>query len=334
MDGHIVGYIEVGKEIDKLISNLSTILESEIYIAVNKEIYKDVPKFVAQRIAKMPQTKDYYIVYQTYDTDPQVLAALQKKKNLPYIHFHGRFFNLKFYSLEDISHQNLGYYIVLKDKSTEQEIMRSAFMMFLVMVIVITLILIFLGIVLSQKKEKEINSLTDKLEKVAILDGLTQLLNRKYFKEQIPAEIAKARRDNKYITMVMADIDYFKKYNDFYGHQAGDEAIKSVALAMKELFKRSGDLVFRLGGEEFAIIFDHEEDANIHIICEQLLDKICNLKIPHVQNSVEKYLTISIGVATHKADDKIDLDQLYYLADNALYEAKHQGRNQIIYSSY
>ena len=165
------------------------------------------------------------------------------------------------------------------------------------------------------------------LEELSIIDEMTGLYNRRYFNKILPKEIDRRKRDNKPLAIATIDIDYFKKVNDTYGHQVGDEVLKKVAKAFNMYFIRAEDFVFRIGGEEFFIIanFDHEKDFFDYL--EQVRNYIEELKIENKYSEFE-VVTISTGayfVDPQKVDDP---EFIYQTADKALYAAKHNGRNQ------
>lgn len=172
-------------------------------------------------------------------------------------------------------------------------------------------------------------NITDKkrIEELAITDGLTSLFNRRYFDEIFPKAINSARREQEFFTFILIDIDYFKQYNDTYGHQAGDKVLISVAQCLQQEMKRSGDLVFRLGGEEFGIICktDKQEKAILH--ANRLKDTIENLHIVHEKNDVSQYVTVSMGLICDKAHNLPSFDKVYHMADKLLYKSKDAGRN-------
>lgn len=170
------------------------------------------------------------------------------------------------------------------------------------------------------------------VEILSITDSLTHLYNRRYFNEILPKEIKRALRQGTMLSVLMLDIDYFKRYNDTYGHQAGDDTLERVGAALQTHFKRGEDFVFRLGGEEFCAIYITQNIEDSRSIAQTLCERIEGLHIPHEANEASNFVTASIGVVvldgTHPFST--DDDVLYQLADKALYQAKHNGRNQII----
>jgi len=167
------------------------------------------------------------------------------------------------------------------------------------------------------------------LQTQAVTDDLTKMYNRRYFNTVAPSVINTARRENKFITFFILDIDYFKKYNDYYGHQVGDEALKMVAHTLMKFIHRDNDFVFRLGGEEFAGLVLSQKEDDVKKWLSMLNQKIENLNIEHLETTLKKkILTVSCGVYTVKATAHINVELLYKIADDALYKAKESGRNK------
>ena len=168
-------------------------------------------------------------------------------------------------------------------------------------------------------------------EKLSITDELTSLFNRRYFNNLFPQELARAEREQKIIALILIDVDYFKPYNDNYGHQQGDNVLQVVAKVLQDSLRRAGDFAFRIGGEEFAVIVtvDHGEDA--YKVAENLRKAVEDLKFEHSFNQVSPYLTVSIGIKVHqgRGAQAPEMDLIYRLADDALYQAKGNGRNQV-----
>ena len=165
------------------------------------------------------------------------------------------------------------------------------------------------------------------LEHLAITDGLTQLFNRRYFNTILPREINRAKRSDTKIAFVMLDVDYFKLYNDTYGHLNGDEVLMAIAKTMQEYFNRASDFCFRLGGEEFGIICSAESPQKVYQRTEQLRNAIEELHIEHIQNIASRYVTVSTGIAL--CDGRISSERLYTKTDTELYKAKENGRNRV-----
>ncbi len=167
------------------------------------------------------------------------------------------------------------------------------------------------------------------LESIAALDGLTEIPNRRRFDESLDIEWRRAQRDGKPLTVIFMDIDFFKNFNDAYGHTAGDDCLKRVAKVMADCVHRGGDLVARYGGEEFvALLPDTPCDSGL-VLAEKIRVGIEALNIPHAHSSVAPCVTLSLGVATAFPNNALTPGLLVETADKMLYKAKQQGRNQI-----
>lgn len=172
-----------------------------------------------------------------------------------------------------------------------------------------------------------IHDITD--QELSITDALTGLHNRRYLDSVIKKEIRIARRNKTSLTFAVIDVDYFKKYNDHYGHPVGDIALIRVAQALKQSLKRPNDYAFRLGGEEFAIIISDLDTEQASDFFEIVRKRVEDLEIEHDESDVCEYLTLSIGVHINLGCNISDNNQLYVKADQALYEAKVK-RNHVV----
>ena len=166
-----------------------------------------------------------------------------------------------------------------------------------------------------------------KLENLSITDDLTGLYNKRYFKKKIEEEISRAKRNNKYLSFIISDIDYFKKYNDTYGHQAGDAALKKVASIFSKYTNRACDFAFRIGGEEFCLIFSSDDSEKSFKFANKIRESIEKLTIEHKTSDVHNNVTASIGLVVKKGMELTNSETLFNEADKALYKAKNLGRN-------
>lgn len=175
----------------------------------------------------------------------------------------------------------------------------------------------------------ELKKVRDELEDLSFTDALTGLANRRCFNNVLDAECHRMRRLKAPISVMMIDVDFFKAFNDTYGHLAGDECLKSVAGVLQSKLKRPQDLAARYGGEEFCCILPETEHAGAVSIAMSIKDGIADLGIRHEGSAIENHLTVSIGVATVICDEDINSDIIVNLADERLYQAKQNGRNQV-----
>ncbi len=168
-----------------------------------------------------------------------------------------------------------------------------------------------------------------KIEEIAITDGLTSLFNRRHFDNIFTQQIEISKRAKGILAFLLIDIDHFKQYNDTYGHQEGDIALKLVANALKQTLKRPDDYTFRLGGEEFGLLFHISNEEDGYNIANLARKNIEDLKIMHSGNSASPFVTISSGLYIIKSDNTYSEDDIYKKSDEALYTAKNSGRNQV-----
>jgi diguanylate cyclase (GGDEF)-like protein len=169
----------------------------------------------------------------------------------------------------------------------------------------------------------------DSIRKLTVRDGLTGLNNRRFFNQIFQREINRARRDNKYLSLLMIDIDYFKHYNDKYGHEKGDEALISIGRLLMRLTTRGSDYVFRLAGEEFAVVFSDLDPEAARGFSEKIRSEIERLRIEHIRKSTGLFMSASLGLATIIPSEDMNMDWYYHLADQGLHQAKENGRNRV-----
>lgn len=175
---------------------------------------------------------------------------------------------------------------------------------------------------------QELKIANQELQRLAALDGLTGVANRRRFDEYLSDEWQRMARDQLPISLILADIDFFKKYNDTYGHQAGDACLRRVADALRFCAKRSVDLVARYGGEEFAVILPHTTTEGAFQVAEEIRTTVNSLKIAHANSTVSPSVTLSLGIACMYPMPSTSPTMLIAAADVALYQAKAAGRNQ------
>jgi diguanylate cyclase (GGDEF)-like protein/PAS domain S-box-containing protein len=185
---------------------------------------------------------------------------------------------------------------------------------------------------ISKYKQVEValQKANNELQRLAALDDLTQIANRRRFDDRLGQEWRRAQRDNKYMAVIICDIDYFKKFNDTYGHPQGDQALYAVAQAINNALKRPMDLVARYGGEEFAMILPGTHIAGAERVAKEVKEAVEALNLEHMSSDVSDHITLSFGVAAMIPKPDIASKILIETADRALYRAKAQGRNRII----
>jgi diguanylate cyclase (GGDEF)-like protein len=180
-----------------------------------------------------------------------------------------------------------------------------------------------------QLAQKQLINANTKLNKLENTDALTDIANRRFFDTSLKSEIKRSARQHQPISLIMCDIDFFKRYNDNYGHHKGDETLKHVARALKSLCKREGDIAARYGGEEFAIILPATNIEQCHKFALLIEQKIKALNITHEFSPIAPYITLSFGCFCSYPNADTHTETLIKSADIALYKAKKAGRNQI-----
>lgn len=181
------------------------------------------------------------------------------------------------------------------------------------------------------ERTRELEIANKKLERLSNLDGLTQLYNRRYFDKSLKAEVKRLQRSSSPISLLICDIDYFKRFNDSYGHLAGDDCIRSVVDSIKKYSGRVSDIAARLGGEEFAVILPSTESAEAMGIAECIRHDVESKAIPHESSLLKEIVSISIGVTSITPDIQTHSSMLISMADQALYESKHKGRDRVTF---
>ncbi len=166
------------------------------------------------------------------------------------------------------------------------------------------------------------------LERQSQFDSLTQVYNRRYFDAYLHREFLRSRREQSPLSIILCDVDYFKTYNDIYGHQMGDQCLRQLGMVLAATIKRPGDIVARYGGEEFVVVLSHTSSEGAFAIAELVRANVEGLNILHKGSQVSDHITLSCGVAT--AHGEIRASTLLERADQALYQAKQTGKNMVV----
>ncbi|MBW4582262.1 MAG: diguanylate cyclase [Tildeniella nuda ZEHNDER 1965/U140] len=189
-------------------------------------------------------------------------------------------------------------------------------------------IALHLGTSIQRKQaEADLKQANRKLHHLATIDGLTQIPNRRCFDAYLKAEWGRSQREKAPLSLLLCDIDYFKRYNDRYGHQAGDHCLQQVVQALKDSIKRPADLAARYGGEEFAIILPNTPAKGAVHVAKRIRRNLARLQILHENSSVNHWVTLSVGIACWTPDQDFSPEDVIAAADRALYAAKSAGRN-------
>jgi len=180
---------------------------------------------------------------------------------------------------------------------------------------------------------RELAAANRELENLSRQDSLTGIANRRYFDSYLLSEIRRASRDREPLSLILADVDNFKAFNDCYGHQAGDDCLRHVATALKSVGKRPADLAARYGGEEFAMVLPGTTVEGAVDVAKSLVRVIEGMSIPHARSGVSNTVSLSQGIASMIPVHETKPESIIELADQALYQAKQQGRNRYVISA-
>ena len=187
----------------------------------------------------------------------------------------------------------------------------------------------FIGLLSAMNFFEYYKDVEKHLSNLAVHDGLTGIYNRRYFDETLAREWKRTMREKAPLSLIMLDIDYFKKYNDTYGHQAGDECLRQVATTISGALRRPADMAARYGGEEFVVVLPNLKLEDSAKFGETIRAKIEALKMEHKQSDANPFITVSLGIASVVPSSISSYEELVGAADKALYSAKNKGRNRV-----
>ncbi|MBH8560783.1 PleD family two-component system response regulator [Nostoc sp. CENA67] len=177
--------------------------------------------------------------------------------------------------------------------------------------------------------QRQLEAANQELQRLVTIDELTQVANRRRFEEYCAQEWQRMAREQLPLSLILCDVDFFKSYNDTYGHQAGDRCLQAIAKAIKNTVKRPADLVARYGGEEFAVILPQTDAEGALVLAQTICYAVSTLAIPHNNSQVSSYVSISAGIATEIPHPNSDFQAIIAAADRALYQAKTEGRDRV-----
>lgn len=180
-----------------------------------------------------------------------------------------------------------------------------------------------------EQMKKQLEERNVELQRLSMTDGLTAIPNRRHFDDMLQREWRRGHRDKFPVALIMIDVDQFKRYNDTYGHQAGDECLQRIAEVLKNVARRPGDVAARYGGEEFALLLPQTDVDGACVVASNLKMLVEKLNIPHSASEVAPHVTLSLGIAcVTEPPASMQPDELVAIADRALYRSKRNGRNR------
>ena len=325
-----------------MLRQLKLVLSSDFSIWLAEQHARQVmwPEVVTAYLTEHPSVDDFLL---EAATDKAAALALADKPEVKAMFAHSgtrlvdsgtgplavtRFALFDYLGEQDKSRGAVGSVLVWTSAATEVAAFRSSVTESIVTGVIGFLlieILIYFGIRIGRKTEHQLYQ----QEMMTVTDGLTGLTNRRGFDSAFEKEFYRAVRSGSALSVAFCDVDYFKQYNDHYGHLIGDDCLKNVANCLVDKVRRSGDLVARYGGEEFVLILPGMEREEALRFMESLRCAVESLQIPHAKSAVSPWVTMSCGLATQIGGSRHHLPEvLLDLADQALYTAKRSGRNQ------
>lgn len=332
-----VGALEVGTSFDQLLTSFADSYSVHAAVLLTKEHVesKMFPEFVRKFFSDNP-TLNFYLEAASSESDEKIVATILPQVDLApgfttaqaqLIRVAGKFLSAYYFPLRDYQGDRegrlppAGFVLFWDDVSKPvADFGRSVWINILFAVSGFILIEAILLAVFRRELRMET------LKKQAMTDGLTGLFNRHYFEKTLERDLNLARRARQELSLVVCDVDYFKKYNDRYGHQAGDRCLVELAGAIGKALRRESDWAVRFGGEEFVVVLPGTDSAGARLMAERLLEAVRRLRIVHEESEVSPFVTLSAGVATSREAE--DPAELFNRADHHLYQAKEQGRDR------
>lgn len=184
----------------------------------------------------------------------------------------------------------------------------------------------------NERLAKQLVESNDQLARLADMDALTGIANRRALDRYLETEWNRLCRSGNPLSLLFVDVDFFKQYNDTYGHEGGDQCLVRIAELLRNQVQRAGELVARFGGEEFAVVLPESDEAHARVVAEGIRRGLETLQLPHQGSRIGKTLTLSIGGATVIPNQTLAIDSLRLAADEALYAAKNHGRNRVVWA--
>jgi diguanylate cyclase (GGDEF)-like protein len=332
-----VGALEAGTSIKQITPLLADSFKTNVALLLSKAHAKTIiwNKSIQQFLKSNPDIKFYIEATSSNDVNT-ILSAIAIRNNYKVNHIElikqkSKYFSVYYFPLRDYhgtQDQTLpptALVLLWEDVSKLVDTFHTTIRFNIIYAILIFIIIEIILVWVFRRESKLATA-----EKNALVDGLTDIFNRRYFDHLLKGELSSAKRLKNPLSLIICDIDFFKNFNDTYGHQAGDKCLKKVAAALKQKVKRGRDCVARYGGEEFVMLLPHTDLKGALHIANLVRQEICDLNITHVNSITEQFITISLGVACTESLTK--RDDLLGAADRCLYLAKESGRNKVVSS--
>ena len=328
INGELLGYIELGEDINHMASSLLELLPvSQVAITIDKNLgsnpkYQKWYEFLKEK-KQFDDSNSMIIADSTFYTmHASIKELLTQNKSIinQSISVDALKYLANSVSLRNAKGEVIGSIVLFTNiKDAELKFKKLLFKSIFIIAFISLLVLIFYYFYIV------------KIIGISIKDDMTGLYNRGYFNTHSQQQLQQVLKSKKLLALFVVDIDNFKLYNDTYGHIKGDEALKKVSQIMMNFFNRKDQIVYRVGGEEFAIIFPIKDKEQSKKVAQKLVDKVFSEKMVHDKNETFGFVSISVGAITTAVDETTTIDSLYAQADIGLYKAKEQGRNRVVF---
>lgn len=332
-----IGALEAGTSVKQIALLFADSCKTNVAILLNKTQAKTIiwNKSI-QNFLKSKLDLKFYIEATSSNDVNTILSVITIKNNYKINHIKlikqkSKYFSIYYFPLRDYRETQdkmlpaSAFVLLWEDASKLVDTFHRTIGLNIIYAILLFIIIEIILIWIFRREKKLATA-----EKNAIIDGLTEIFNRRYFDHLLKGELRSAKRQKTSLSLIICDIDFFKNFNDTYGHQAGDKCLKRVATALKQKAKRGRDCVARYGGEEFVMLLPDTNLKGALHVARLIKQEICDLNITHENSPTEQFVTISIGVACTKNIN--EQDDLLGVADRYLYQAKANGRNRVVSS--
>jgi diguanylate cyclase (GGDEF)-like protein len=332
-----VGSMEISTSFKEIVPLYAKLFRVEAAVLLNKEYVRNRMwnKRTKEYFEQHPETNHYVEAASSWDQLMNLLPKVfirsdYKTDNIRTLYENSKFYSVYYFPLPDSQDGNdemqaapAGFMLIWEDVSDQFAKSAENFAV-TIGLSVLGCILIEIGLIWVLNRESRLHV----AEQCAAIDELTGLYNRRYFDDLLESELRRAEQSRDVpLSLIICDVDYFKRFNDTYGHKAGDECLKKIADALKLQARRSSDCVARYGGEEFVIVLPRTDLYSAADIAEGARRAIINLAIPHISSDIVPVVTITLGVAC--TSNLAEYDSLFEAADRNLYLAKNNGRNRV-----
>ena len=335
--GKRLGYIELGEEIDALTPDLKALLGVDLVMMIDKSLVGEkefgIWRYKSYRNRHYEALAHHYVIDSTLSRlGPALQAQLDDDGELNRIEHdsQGNHYHLGTLPLIDAAGKRVGKIMLVQNLNAAYAYLYDLLAKITGIIALLLLPMALYYARFLRRTEARLNRAYERIRELSITDGLTGLYNKRHFSENGALQLRRATREGRFLSILVADVDHFKQYNDVYGHPSGDTVLQAVATIMQQMFTRAADVCYRVGGEEFAVVLEHTERDEALQMAQKFCKTVETTCMEHRGNPPCGCVTISIGVCTEGPPHAAQLEELYRRADKALYHAKQTGRNNVV----